>query len=540
MHPMDSVFLLPDGSRIGFFHSIMRSFGCTYICLWSHFLHPSNRLISLDGFYDERSNQAGTSLASGSLPQTLFNEYKGSEFSLNNDGVPGLAFKNNCPYIELKELELQRFALNEIQRKFYQEARIQTAVFMGCNNGEIEIGFSRMSQADIQMALRNLFPEDFSRQTQHGIDQNPPSSSSSLSMDSPEYSSLLFNIPSTTRIPAEALIEVIPTISTTMQHPVAASTIATSSTPHQLQAIEAFSQIGNVQFPTTESEHAAITNAILAVLSSTSAASTSHQVLPSQQNFPSTRLVNSEAGAFKSYSSASLGLNTSQLRAKRHSQSMFKRSIAFFGSLNQMRFQGHLQATRPTSTQLHHMISERRRREKLNDNFQALRQLLPPETKKDKASILTKAKEVLRSLMDQVKELSNTNEQLEAQVLQSGEAKKEAAAETSSSSSNERLNVRVSHVAGTSSSEVQIVDLQVTLRGVCPHVDLLIRILEFLKQVKNISLISMDSNNQLIESTSINQVTLRLNIEGNEFDDTAFEEAVVRVVADLTQRHVDE
>lgn len=35
----------------------------------------------------------------------------------------------------------------------------------------------------------------------------------------------------------------------------------------------------------------------------------------------------------------------------------------------------------PTATQLHHMISERKRREKLNDSFQALRSLLPPGTK---------------------------------------------------------------------------------------------------------------------------------------------------------------
>ena len=59
-----------------------------------------------------------------------------------------------------------------------------------------------------------------------------------------------------------------------------------------------------------------------------------------------------------------------------------KRSFAFFGNLNIMRMRERIQATsRPSNTQLHHMISERRRREKLNENFQALRALLPPGTK---------------------------------------------------------------------------------------------------------------------------------------------------------------
>ncbi|KAJ7955905.1 Basic helix loop helix (BHLH) DNA-binding family protein [Quillaja saponaria] len=465
--------------------------------------------------------------------QTLFNEYKGSVFNLNNgNGFPGLAFKNNCPYIELQELDLQRFASNEIQRRFYQEARIKTAVFMGCNKGEIELGFSTMSEADIQMEMRNMFPDDLSRQPQQQIDQNPPSSPSSLSMDSQEYSSLLFNIPSTSHnIPAEAQIEVT---GTTMQS-TAISAIASSSS-HQ-QDIDPFSQIRNVQFPTPEIDDAAITNAILAVLSSTS-----HQVASSQQSLPYSRPVNSEAGAFKSYSSSLLGPNTSQMRAKRQSQSIQKRSIAYFRSLNLMRIHGHIQATRPSNTQLHHMISERRRREKLNENFQALRELLPPGTKKDKASILTKAKESLKSLMDQVEELSNTNKQLKATqvLLQYREA------ETSSSSSNERLIVRVSHVtagassSSSSSSEERIINLQVILRGECPQVDLLIRILGFLKQDQSVNLISMDANTQLMESTSIHQVTFRLRIEGSEWEESVFQEAVRRVVADLAQRQVDQ
>lgn len=40
-----------------------------------------------------------------------------------------------------------------------------------------------------------------------------------------------------------------------------------------------------------------------------------------------------------------------------------------------------MQEIRSSSTQLHHMISERKRREKLNESFEALRALLPPGIK---------------------------------------------------------------------------------------------------------------------------------------------------------------
>jgi hypothetical protein len=40
-----------------------------------------------------------------------------------------------------------------------------------------------------------------------------------------------------------------------------------------------------------------------------------------------------------------------------------------------------LAAPQPTSSQLHHMISERRRRERLNESFETLRALLPPGSK---------------------------------------------------------------------------------------------------------------------------------------------------------------
>lgn len=78
-------------------------------------------------------------------------------------------------------------------------------------------------------------------------------------------------------------------------------------------------------------------------------------------------------------------------------------------------------------------------------------------------------------------------------------------------SAKERLHVQVSDVTEASSSqEGRMIDLQVTLRGDSSQVDLLIRLLEFLKLVQNVTLISMDTNTYIIQGTTINRLTFRL------------------------------
>lgn len=213
------------------------------------------------------------------------------------------------------------------------------------------------------------------------IDQNPPSSSSSslksLSIDSPEYSSILFNIPTTSQIP-ETHLEIIPP-----NQPVPTTTMET----HQTAIESIFASMRKTQLPNQKTElvDEAMTRAILAVLSSSPSSSTT--TTSEQQQKQSSMLVtqriqslvNPTRSAFKSYNSK-LALR-SQITAQLRRQSLLKRSISFFRSLNLKRVHQRLQATRPTSTQMHHMISERKRREKLNENFQVLRSLLPPGTK---------------------------------------------------------------------------------------------------------------------------------------------------------------
>ncbi|KAG7984056.1 hypothetical protein I3843_04G138000 [Carya illinoinensis] len=521
---MDNTFLLDEAGRVDFFRLIMHSIGNSYICLWSYLRHPFN-LYFLDGFFYEENNQPSSS--SGSKARRLFDEYRQAAFIVENERVPGIAFKNSLPYVEIQELELQKLASTEAQRQFYQEARIKTAIFMGCRSGEIEIGFVNVSQVDIEKEMRSLFPGDFSpqicpiREPFWRPDQNPPASSSSISLTSPstdsaEYSSLLFNIPSNAHIP-ETPIE-IPSF----------HQMPTTPSPYQ-EAMQAFARARNIPFPAPETENAAVARAFLAVLSSTPTSSLSHQ--PQQNNLPYNHRVISKPSAFKSYVSALRP--TTQRRANLGRQSMLKKSIAFVRSLNSLRVQDQrLQATRPTSThQLHHMISERKRREKLNESFQALRSLLPSGTRKDKASLLTATRDYLSSLKAQIAELTRRNQLLMAQLLPA----KEVINVEETSFSNERLGIRIIPHVLDSTIEEPIVELRVTVRGECPMEDMAIHILGFLKQVENVSLVSMESSTgQMLEFISSSRISLTLKIEENElWDEAVFLEAVRRVIADL-------
>ncbi|XP_030551924.1 putative transcription factor bHLH041 [Rhodamnia argentea] len=549
---MDAAFLLERDARSEFLHLIAQSFGCSYICLWSY-LSPTSCLCYLDGLFQEAASGRN---GSNVQPRRLFDEYRQSLFILDQNSshtqVPGLAFRSSSPYLELREEDLSRLASHFCQRQFYQEASIKIAVFMGCRSGEIELGFSNIPQVDIEMQMMTLFPEDFSRQiamrelaraTEPNTTAmtNPPSSSSSslrsLSMDSPEYSSLLFNIPTTTSsfINPEFTLREPPIVEniTTQPLPIITTTTpatsTTSTSPHPLQAMQQFAgSLGNIQFPIVpESEHAAMTRAFLAVLSSPSSSSASSQLHQQQMN-----VENPGSTAFRRYSPALLP--RPQIKASPRQHSMLKRAIAYCRSMNLMRMRDRLQGgiRPPSTTQLHHMMSERKRREKLNESFVALRSLLPPGTKKDKASLLATTREYLSSLTEQVEDLRRKNAILEAQALPPTEPP--TGEPSGSSSDGSRVDVRTGTVS-ESTSQDRTVDLQVTVRGHCSALNLVIRILEFLKQARNVSLMSMEADTQVHESNIVNRVNLRLNVEGGEWDESGFQEAVRRVVADLAQ-----
>ncbi|GAB4853782.1 hypothetical protein Ancab_017975 [Ancistrocladus abbreviatus] len=522
---MDSVFQLTSMDRANFLLSLMQSCRCTYFCLWSYSSHH-NCLSFEDGYYHEEINQIGSASRAGSL----FIEYQQQPiFIVENDFVPGLAFKRRSPYMALQEADLQRLASTESQRQFYLEARIKTAVFMGCTRGEIELGTPNLPQINLEMEMQKWFSEDFSRQSPlvqelpqtTTQEQTRPSSSSSPSIGSPEYTSLLFSLPSSSYFPEQVLKEAPLMIEEPSKQ--ISTTTSTLTTPRQQRqeaaSFAAFRQLQNPPFPTPEFTDAAIARAILAVLSSPD---------PS-----SSILQQTQASAFKRYKKPSAPSGRLGAASVRRQNSM-KRSMALLRSLNYKRLQLQAQASRPTSTQLHHMISERKRREKINESLQALRSLLPPGTKKDKASVLRSTKEYLSCLKSQISQLSQRNQQLEEQ-LQSmkknhNHAQDQVVVHHSPppASTDTRPNVRVITLA-ESTSEHRFVNLQVTCVGDSLMLtDLIIRILEFLKQFKEIKLEFTEAQTH---PGGQNQLIMRLRIEENNWDESAFQEAIRRIVA---------
>ncbi|XP_022965417.1 uncharacterized protein LOC111465335 [Cucurbita maxima] len=375
---MDTVFSLDEAPRATFLRAIMQSFHPTYICLWSYLPHPSHCLLNLDAlFREDDANQPSSSL--GSFERRLFDEYKPLIFKVENNViimnslVPGHAFNNNIFFLELHQSLLHAHSSSQIQSHFYAAAGIKSVVFMGCSNGEIELGFSEVNMVE---KMRATSP--FSSMAV--LNNPPPPTSSSFETD-------------------------------------------------------------------------------------------------------------------------------------------YKPSL----SMNFLR-------RRPGSAQLLHMIAERRRREKLNGSFQALRSLLPPGTKKDKSSVLATTREYLTKLREQVSELSHKNQRL-LEAQSQGE-------ETANSLLYERFTVRVSHAPPgftPSINGMEIIDLEITVRGGGSLMaDIVIRVLEFLKNVVNVGVIlSFHGIEQISPSSLISRLRFRFSLQDGEWDESGFLEAVRRIVSDL-------
>lgn len=227
---------------------------------------------------------------------------------------------------------------------------------------------------EMEMEKKSFFPKDFSTVQLSSVEENQlipkpitdpnrPSSSTSSSLRS------------------------FSTDSTTLDSSQIFTSIPTALFHYPSQALSQMSLPTNIQLPTLEqSENAAITRAMLAVLTSPSPTSSSSSTLsqlhhPQQiQNLPYNyqQLNPKSSTAFKRYASVlgSPAASGGSLRA----QSMMKRAILFCRKINSLRLE-QLQHSRPTINQVHHMMSERKRREKINESFCALRSILPSATK---------------------------------------------------------------------------------------------------------------------------------------------------------------
>lgn len=144
----------------------------------------------------------------------------------------------------------------------------------------------------------------------------------------------------------------------------------------------------SIQLP-DGSEDEVLTRAMVAVISSASpsscsSSSTSSLSSPSMQSLIDKTRNYGQFTSFRIYSPilASASAVNCDPKTNLHSQKMIKKSITMLQRINKMRNQ----EPALTSNQVSHMISERRRREKLNGSFDQLRSLLPPGSKVCNAS----------------------------------------------------------------------------------------------------------------------------------------------------------
>ncbi|XP_051223289.2 putative transcription factor bHLH041 [Lolium perenne] len=152
--------------------------------------------------------------------------------------------------------------------------------------------------------------------------------------------------------------------------------------------------------------------------------------------------------------------------------------------------QEQMLAAESSGNQLQHMISERKRREKLNDSFHALKTVLPPGSKKDKTSILIIAREYLTSLKSKVSELEEKNQALQAQLAQ--RVTSGASADEDKTEAGEHVEIQITTAEGDQSGEICTVKI-----GMWPArsntTDTVVRTLQCLKEQigEDVSLMSM-------------------------------------------------
>ncbi|CAM0913892.1 unnamed protein product [Alopecurus aequalis] len=166
-----------------------------------------------------------------------------------------------------------------------------------------------------------------------------------------------------------------------------------------------------------------------------------------------------------------------------------------------------------SGNQLQHVISERRRREKHNESFHALKAVLPPGSKKDKTSVLIMAAEYVNSLESKIRELEEKHQALQAQLPTSRE-----------------VDIQITTAAeGDESGEVKI-----SVRPACGNTtDMVLRTLRCLKEKigEDLSLVSVTTGED--DHGPGPNLTLHLkSASGAKWEEDAVREAVMKAVAD--------
>uniref|UniRef100_A0A0E0JXF6 BHLH domain-containing protein n=1 Tax=Oryza punctata TaxID=4537 RepID=A0A0E0JXF6_ORYPU len=583
---MDTIFLLGQESRQRILHRAAASLpGCAYLSVWArvadaaglqHNPPPSGGaaaarlLYCLDAWLSGGDDDSG---GGGGVVRGLFDAYRGSVCAAVTGCVPGWAHVDGGgAYMELSELDLAASASLPVQHSFYQEAGIKMAAFMGCESGEIEVGFSTAPAenygggSSLQASVEQVFSEDFFQQSLlEELLQLPPtrpSSSSSSLVGSPAdgaSTSLLRTMTpvmassSATPSPRDLAVQVATTTTTP-----SSSRLHPRPPPHH---VSPFSRHGGggggvLHFPSAEADDAAMAQAMLDVISSPSTSSSAAALhAPWSSSVKHRAQIRSPrrgtTTAFLAYNAA-LAPRAAALRRTPGApgQRMIKMGFSILRRMHMVRCSQERAAAAaasaaaaqrggddeedataapppPTSSQLHHMISERRRRERLNESFEHLRGLLPPGSKKDKATVLAKTLEYMNLLIAQISELEAKNRTLQTQIHQRANGSSSSsmirtvnevhhqwltAAAAGGGGSPERVQVHVIRGGdGTSTSPEVTVRVEVRAsEGGADVSELVLRVLALLKGMGGFTVVAIDARQPSGGGNGVAQASLTL------------------------------
>ncbi|XP_074565915.1 putative transcription factor bHLH041 [Curcuma longa] len=282
-----------------------------------------------------------------------------------------------------------------------------------------------------------------------------------------------------------------------------------------------------VKFPADRDE-AAIMKAMLAVMSSTTTTPSSSAVSsPSTMSHPAGEVFgeqnNSSMRAFTPYNPV-LAPKLELKEISLSGQKMIKGSICFLRRIkcDREREEGMKTTTWPapaTSNQLHHVISERRRREKLNDSFHRLSMVLPPDSKRDKASVLISARNYMKTLRAQIMDLQEKNRKLEAHLPMD-----EMMAEGN-------FQVEVMKLGSDEPrSQLEQIHIKITVRVECDIVNLILHVLECLRGMRIVSIVSVDARAYSPQMRISARANLKLQIKSCDWNEALFQEAMNRAI----------
>ncbi|CAN6349931.1 unnamed protein product [Urochloa humidicola] len=176
------------------------------------------------------------------------------------------------------------------------------------------------------------------------------------------------------------------------------------------------------------------------------------------------------------------------------------------------------------NNQLQHVLSERKRREKLNDSFKALRTVLPPAPKKDKASILLRARDYVNTLKSRVSELEERNRML----VESQRHSKNNGGDRYDVSDEE---IEVDIDRATTEEMSQEFHLKIVIKSGCNAMDAVVSILECLKKIGDVRLAAVDTGSRT--------TTLTLQMKTRRCDDNFLKESVIKSVRGVMQSKIE-